>query len=196
MYSVVLMAALSTSPAVPDFGGHRGYGCCGCYGGYGYACSGYHGGYGYGCSGCYGGYGSGYSAGGYYSYPAPGTQTPMPQGEKIPAPTMPQGEKIPAPKADGSKDEARADFTVDLPAGAKLFVDGQATEARAPTQTFTSPVLAAGQVYAYTFRAEVVRDGQTRSDTRRVVFRPGETVRVDFPGLTTAGTQTAQADKR
>ena len=52
MYSVVLMAALTTTPAVPDFGRHRGgcwggYSCCGCYGGYGcYGC--------YGCSGCSG----------------------------------------------------------------------------------------------------------------------------------------------
>jgi uncharacterized protein (TIGR03000 family) len=62
MYSVVLMAALTTGMDLPDRGGCRGggchgggrHGCCGCYGGcyggYGYGCMGYGG-------GCYGGYG-------------------------------------------------------------------------------------------------------------------------------------------
>jgi uncharacterized protein (TIGR03000 family) len=57
MYSIVLMAALTTGGEVPDFGGRR---CHGCYGG-GY-CSGYGGGGcyggngGFGCHGCYGGW--------------------------------------------------------------------------------------------------------------------------------------------
>jgi uncharacterized protein (TIGR03000 family) len=79
MYSIVLMAAMTTGGEVTDFG-RRGGGCCGCYGGYGgyrgYRCSGGYGcrgggygcyGGGYGCYGggygCYGGYGGGY--GGY-----------------------------------------------------------------------------------------------------------------------------------
>lgn len=93
MYSMVLMAALTTSMDLPDgrrggcggcyggcmgggHGGRRGGGCCGCYGGgygggcmgYGYGggyggCMGYGGGYG----GCMGGYGMGYGGcmGGY-----------------------------------------------------------------------------------------------------------------------------------
>ena len=50
-------------------------------------------------------------------------------------------------------------------------------------------------MYAYTFRAEIVRNGQTQSDTQRVLFRPGETVRVSFPGLA-GSTQTAQSARR
>src|SRR5437588_128492 len=73
MYTVVLMAALSTSPAVPDFGHRRRcHGCCG--GGYAGCCGGGYGGCcgGGGCSGggccgggmAYGGYG-GIAYGGY-----------------------------------------------------------------------------------------------------------------------------------
>jgi len=80
MYSVVLMAALTTGGETPDIGrrggchgcqggcyggrshGRRGGGCCGCGGGYG----GCYGG-GYSCGGGYGGcYGGGWSCGGGY----------------------------------------------------------------------------------------------------------------------------------
>jgi len=240
MYSVVLMAALTTTPAVPDWGRRGGgcmgcYACSGCYGGWGYGCSGcsgcwgcygygcyggcYGGGYMYpayassGCSGyygygCYGGgcygygcYGgcngcSGYSFGYAPAYVAPnGAKGPGRPAEKIPGPGKNKKSKG---KAKNANNQAKAsNITVDLPDGARLYVDGKLTETRSTAQSFATPNLAPGQMYAYTFRAEVMRDGEKRSDTRRVVFRPGETVRVTFPGLTeTATAQTAQADKR
>jgi uncharacterized protein (TIGR03000 family) len=88
MYSVVLMAALTSGVDMPDFG-RRGGGCCGCSGGYSAGCygggrHGRHGGgccgtvYSYGCYGSvsygggfgYGGgcYGSGYGYGGGFGY--------------------------------------------------------------------------------------------------------------------------------
>jgi len=67
MYSMVLMAALTTGTDMPDIGHRRGGGCGGgCYGGMGYG--GCYGG-GYARSGCYGGggwggcYGGGYGGG-------------------------------------------------------------------------------------------------------------------------------------
>jgi uncharacterized protein (TIGR03000 family) len=69
MYSMVLMAALTSGTDLPDMGrrGGRGGGCCGCYGGMSYGGC-YGGGYG---GGCYGGgwggcYGGGYASGGCY----------------------------------------------------------------------------------------------------------------------------------
>jgi uncharacterized protein (TIGR03000 family) len=51
MYSMVLMAALTTGTATPDFFHHHS--CCGCYGCYGcYGCHGCCGCYGCGCYGC------------------------------------------------------------------------------------------------------------------------------------------------
>src|SRR5271165_5908685 len=122
MYTVVLMAALTTGSAAPDChwfrGCHGGYGGCygghnswygGCYGGgcYGYGCygcGGYGGGYGggytpvsYGCYGCYGGYGC-YGCYGGIPYAAPYT---APQ-TYIPPMTDPKegAEKVPLPKKD------------------------------------------------------------------------------------------------
>jgi uncharacterized protein (TIGR03000 family) len=75
MYSMVLMAALTTGVDLPDRGGCRGGchgcrgGCWGCYGG-GYGCMGYGGcmgmGYGGGCMGYGGGYGGCMGYGGGY----------------------------------------------------------------------------------------------------------------------------------
>jgi uncharacterized protein (TIGR03000 family) len=230
MYSVVLMAALTTSPAVPEFG-RRGRGCwggsscCGCYGGgYGYGCSG--GGYGcsgggYGCSGCWGGYGYGCwgGGGGCYGYPAyvsygcsgyfggcyGGYYGGGGYGGYAPAYISPSGatrgtrpaERVPAPDkgTTGKTGDQTASIRVTVPAGAKLYVDGKLTETRGSSQTFSTPTLNAGQLYAYTFRAEVERNGQTQTDTQRVLFRPGETVRVSFPGLT-GSTPTTQTTRR
>jgi len=75
MYSMVLMAALTTGTDMPDLGrrGGRGGGCCGCYGGMAYGgwgggYGGCYGGWGGGYGGCYGGWGGGYGGcfgGGY-----------------------------------------------------------------------------------------------------------------------------------
>ena len=52
MYSVVLMAALTTTSSAPEWGRHGGHGCHGTSACYGYTCVGYTC---YGGSGCYGG---------------------------------------------------------------------------------------------------------------------------------------------
>jgi uncharacterized protein (TIGR03000 family) len=93
MYSIVLLAFLTTGNEVPEFGRHR-HGCCGggvyystgcsgCWGGgcYSYGCCGgcYGGGcggcYGGGCGGCYGGGCGGASAGGAAAAGGGGTPT-------------------------------------------------------------------------------------------------------------------------
>lgn len=62
MYSMVLMAALTTGIDMPDIGRRGGRGCHGCYGGgcYGSYYGGCYGGWGGGYGGCYGGYGGGW----------------------------------------------------------------------------------------------------------------------------------------
>jgi uncharacterized protein (TIGR03000 family) len=80
-------------------------------------------------------------------------------------------------------------ITVRLPANAKLFVDGVAVPTTSGTRTFDTPRLTPGHQYSYNMRAELVRDGRTRTEDKRVVFTPGEAVTVDFsdlPTLTTA----------
>jgi len=204
MYSLVLMTALTTGTATPAWGhrccGCHGYsacngcygcsgcygcrgchGCYGCYGNYGcYGCYGY-GCYGgcLGCSGCYGGwscYGSGYGCTCY--------------GQIIVVPEKKAPEQGPEPKkkkkTDG--DETRARLIVQLPADAKLFIDGTLMKSTAEKRTFITPVLRPEQTYFYDLRAEVVRDGRTVASTQRVILRPGESVQASFPSLPSVAT--------
>lgn len=200
MYTVVLMAALTTSVDLPDRRG--GGGCCGCYGGgghgrrgggcYGGGC--YGGGYG-GCyggggyGGCYGGgwgggcmgmgygggcmgMGSGGCYGGGYGY-AGGT---IIQGATIQSGAG--GEKLTTPPKQRKNDEsmapAPATIIVDLPADAKLLIDNEATASSGSSRVFQSPTLNPGREYHYTLLAEVVRDGKTVKAEQVVTIKPGE----------------------
>src|SRR5437764_116692 len=115
MYSVVLMAALTTTAAeAPACWGCRGYsacyGCSGCYGGgYGgcYGCWGgcwgsCYGGYGshwvssYGCHGCYGCYGC-YGCNGYAPVMVAPTMPVAPDGMALPPARGGAGTPAPPP---------------------------------------------------------------------------------------------------
>jgi uncharacterized protein (TIGR03000 family) len=231
MYSVVLMAALTTGGASVDFGHHGGWGCCGycggCYGGYGcdgywgcVGCHGCYGGYGYGyggygcygyytCYGCYGGGCYGYNCHGCYggtgfwngcqgcygfngfSGYAPAFATPAPAMPAAPADATPVD---PTPMKKTSATRAR--LVVQVPADAKLYIDGNLMKTTSGTRTFNTPLLQPGQAYFYDIRAEVVRDGETKTETRRVIIRPGELASASFPNLETATTATSTTASR
>ena len=207
MYSLVLMAALSTGPAtVPDCHGCHGcwggcYGCCGCYGGCygchgcwgGYSCCGCWGGYSdcwgcWGCSGCWGGYGYGYGGchgwtscyGGYPpAYYTPPSAMPPAGGAPAGAP-----EAAPPPAKGGDKKDevsaTRAKLIVEVPADAKLYIDDQLMKTPSTRRVYSTPDLERGQAYYYMVKVEVVRDGQKQTETKRVILRAGEEVRADF----------------
>jgi uncharacterized protein (TIGR03000 family) len=211
MYSVVLMAALTTGGSAPDWC-HRSHGysgvsstCTGCYGG-----SYYGGGYG-ACGGCYGAYGGSYGwgwgtaidyncygghgcYGGYNSFGCSGFN---PYG---PSPNAP--EQIPAPKVDdkkpggGSSSVApdRARVIVQLPADAKLYVDDQPIKATSDNQAFHTPRLQRGQTYFYDVRAEAIRDGKTVVESKRILVRAGQEVSVSFPKIEKDANGIAAAD--
>jgi uncharacterized protein (TIGR03000 family) len=196
MYSMVLMAALTTGGEAPDCwfrcGGSHScagcYGCAGCAGGYGCAA-------GYGCAGCYGctgyfgggyQYGPGYfnsyschgcwGCGGYYGYVG---STYMPTTPMPPAGgTDKSGDK--KDKDKESRLPTRAKLIVELPTDAKLFIDDQLMKSTATTRSFNTPALEVGTSYYYDLRVEVVRDGKTYEGTKRVVIRAGEQVRAAF----------------
>jgi uncharacterized protein (TIGR03000 family) len=84
----------------------------------------------------------------------------------------------PAPAAANPIERAR--ITVKLPPGATLYVDGKKNDRTGSVREFSTPVLAAGQEYAYLMKAEVTRDGRPESQTTKVTFRAGEIVTVDF----------------
>ena len=209
MYSMVLMAALTSSGTAPDtfLKGHHGghgsyvvtcyggsascYGCSGmgsCYGGWNNCgggggscfgtCAGGWGVHGYGafgCHGCYGCYGC-YGCTGY----APGYVPNYNPHSPIPS----DNDTLPAPKkANGDKETmtpTKAKLIVELPADAKLTVDGHEMKTVSGRGVFTTPSLKKGETYYYELSVEVVREGKPVAENRRVIVRAGEEVRASF----------------
>lgn len=209
MYSIVLLAALTTGGATPDWCHRCGcyscgwcHGCyCGCHG-----CHWCHGCYSW-CHGCYCGcYGCHYYSYGCYCWscscgcygspfvsppyiyvtPAtPVTTTPPPGGDSKPKP----------PAGTGKSESVRATLTVEVPADAVLYIDDVRMKSTSERRTFVTPPLEPGQSYYYDLRAEFTRNGQTVTVNRRVIIRPGETVTTALNETTPSTTATAQAGR-
>src|SRR6266542_4169203 len=135
MYSMVLMAALTTGGQTPDWCFHRSCGGynCGCY-----ACWGCGGCHGNTRSGCYGGcYGCWSCGGGCYGGGSPYYPSTISPGTVMPP--APNGET----KQEGGAtvDSNRAKLVVEVPADAKLFIDDQPMKSTAGTRVFNSPLL-------------------------------------------------------
>jgi len=209
MYSVVLMAALTTTTSAPEWGRHGGHGYSACNG---YTCAGYTC---YGSPGCYGGcfgynacygyssfggwgngpytsYGGGYGGagctgcygcyGGYscYGMPFPGGTTYMSPGMSNPIPPAPEVTPLPM-KKPGS--EARAKVRVEMPEDAKLYVDGVLMKTKAAVRNFQTPNLEPNQTYYYELKAELIRNNQAFTEVQRIVVRGGEQASASFAGL-------------
>ncbi len=166
--------------------GGGGWSCFGsCYGSYSVGCWGScYGSYSYGgcggCGGCYGAYS--YHYGCYGSgYAAPAVVIPV-ETPAAPAPAVP----APAPKTDMKKDGASLRFQ--LPAEAKLFVDGRPAAGEGAERAFFTPPLQAGQRYFYDVKAELVVNGQTVVEEKRVIVTAGAELGESFPRLTAAAT--------
>jgi uncharacterized protein (TIGR03000 family) len=95
-------------------------------------------------------------------------------------------EPIPPPKP-GKKTSTTttAKVVVDLPAEAKLYVDDRLMKTTSSRRVFSTPKLEDGETYYYILRAEVEREGQKISRTKRVVVRAGAETRAAFPELAT-----------
>jgi uncharacterized protein (TIGR03000 family) len=78
--------------------------------------------------------------------------------------------------------------TIHLPADAKLFIDDVVCPLTSDTRSFTTPKLQPGQKYFYDLKAEVVRGGETVTQTQRVVLEAGKEVSVTFPQLPAVAT--------
>lgn len=194
MYSMVLMAALTTATDMPDFG-RRG-GCCGCYGGYGGGgWGGCYGGYGWGgwgggCGGWgggYGGWGGGYGGwggwggwGGYVYAPVVSTYAApvMLAANPIPATAVPTRSMYYSPTRSAN---SRATILVHLPDDATLMVNGNRTNSVSNTRRFYTPPLEPGSSYHYDFEAIVKRDGLPVKVTKGVDVVAGETRVVTIP---------------
>ena len=81
-------------------------------------------------------------------------------------------------------ERATSDVTVNLPAKARLTVDGVDTRMTGGKHTFKTPELTKGQPFSYIFRAEIDRNGTTQIVSQEVKFKAGEPVNVDFTDAT------------
>jgi uncharacterized protein (TIGR03000 family) len=79
---------------------------------------------------------------------------------------------------------ARATVIIKLPADARLFAENKALSLTGTERQFVSPELPQGQEFAYRFRVEYDRNGETLSVTRKVAVRAGGMVTVEFNDMT------------
>jgi uncharacterized protein (TIGR03000 family) len=86
-------------------------------------------------------------------------------------------------KKTTSTGPAEAKVVVDVPSDAVLYIDGQRSKMTSTKRTFVSPVLQPDERYFYDIKAEAVRDGQVRTESRRVVVTAGAVSHVDFTDL-------------
>jgi uncharacterized protein (TIGR03000 family) len=78
---------------------------------------------------------------------------------------------------------SKAKLLVELPQYAKLYIDDQLMKTTSGKRSFNTPALEHGQQYYYIVRAEVVLDGKTYTETKRVLLRAGEEVHASFAEL-------------
>lgn len=100
------------------------------------------------------------------------------------APATPEKIKKPQEgKKDGTALPNHATIVVAVANDAKVTVDGDPVTLNSTPQSFRTPALEPDREYYYTFKAEVVRNGQKVTESKRVTFRAGETARVEFNNL-------------
>src|SRR5262249_27739188 len=103
---------------------------------------------------------------------------------------------LPAPKkSEGEKETVaptNARLIVEVPADARLTVDGYAMRTVAGRGVFTTPALKDGETYYYDLRVEAVRGGKRVAEDRRVLVRAGQEVRATFKDFDTVSTARAK----
>lgn len=78
---------------------------------------------------------------------------------------------------------APARLSIELPAGAKLYVDGRLTTGTGEKRQFHTPELARGKAFYYELKAEVEVDGAVEVEEKKVVVRAGESLTEAFSKL-------------
>ena len=160
------------------YGTNAYWGCVGCSGG---------------CYGCYGGW-SCYGSPLRVAPAAPAAKILVPPTDELPVP--PREEKKPEKKIDKKDDkkdlllppEGRrignwATIVLQVPADARIFIDGQEMTSKATRRVYQTPILEPGETYYYDVRAEVVRNGKTITENRRVILNPGQRIAANFDDL-------------
>jgi uncharacterized protein (TIGR03000 family) len=79
-----------------------------------------------------------------------------------------------------------ANLKFQVPADAKLFVDGKLAPGTGTERTFYTPPLAKGQKFFYEVKAEVVVAGKTVTEEKKVIVEAGANLTETFPKLVAA----------
>ena len=90
---------------------------------------------------------------------------------------------------ESAEDKVQTKLTVKVPAGAEVFLAGQATQSQGATRTFATSKLSAGQAWAnYTVKATLNRDGQqlTKEQTLTLVGGEDREIAFDFSDVDVA----------
>lgn len=124
---------------------------------------------------------------GYYGYPSYGTYFNStdyylpPYGPGVVTEAVPPTTESYYPPAESAPTTGSARVTVQVPADATLWIDGQPTRQTGAVREFVSPdTLQPGRTYSYTLRAQWVENGQTVTRERTVEFQAGNSVIVNL----------------
>jgi uncharacterized protein (TIGR03000 family) len=82
-------------------------------------------------------------------------------------------------------------LSVEVPAGASIYVNGMKTSATGTTRQYLSRGLAAGKRYEFTVRMTVDRDGQTSEQTKVVSLAAGGRSNLSFSAEATSAPKTS-----
>ena len=120
-------------------------------------------------------------------YGGKSTETPAPPKIKdSDEPKKEEQKKVPSDVRKLNDDGALArvgswaTVVLEVPADAKTYVDGKLMTSKSTRRVIQTPALEEGETYFYDIRMEVVRDGKTISQEKRVFLTPGQRVATCF----------------
>jgi uncharacterized protein (TIGR03000 family) len=111
----------------------------------------------------------------------------------VPRHHPPQPEKKPEKKkkkgdSEESASPTQATIIVQVPEGAKLYLDGQLSDRTSTTRTFITPDLPLDKDCSYTLKMEASEGGKAVTASKRVIVRAGAVTRVNFTDRSSAAT--------
>ena len=88
--------------------------------------------------------------------------------------------------AQAKPEAAPARLTIELPATAKLYVDGQLVKGESVSRNFHTPDLPTGKTFYYDLKAEVAVNGKLVTEDKRVLVKAGDVSTESFEKLIAA----------
>jgi uncharacterized protein (TIGR03000 family) len=116
----------------------------------------------------------------------PGTAVPptelIPKAPTFPPIPLPDAKEEPK-KIEKSPVSAPSTVLLNVPTGAKVFVETHMLKGDAAERSFRTPNLEPGQEYVYTVKAYITIGGSEHEETKQVTVKAGETSRATFTQL-------------